>query len=314
MAIIKLSAIERRRLSAAITCLVVAFVVWVLVTLSGTYKYTIKQGVNFKNSPRKRAFNSLQSDTVDVTMMGTGWQMLVSKMQAAGQPLNVDIHTLENKDFVVLSNQMAQINAGHDTVNYVVSINPDTLYFDFTNRMSKSVPVTVLSKISYEQGYAQSDRIMVRPKNVTISGPTNRIQKITEWPTDSLRLSDINEDYTTRLNLRPVNDGSLMIVPKQVEVRLPVDEFTEKTLEIPIKLINHNFDNVKIFPQKVKVTFTVSLSKYAETDEDFFDAVADLDLWRNKGYTTLPVRLPRIPSFCKIVSVEPRNIDFIVKK
>jgi len=314
MAIIKLSAIERRRLSAFFTCLIIAFVIWVLVTLSGTYKYTVKQAVNFKNLPQKRAFHSLQSDTVDVTMMGTGWQMLISKMQSADKALDIDLHTLENKSFVVLNNQLPQINALHDTINYVVSINPDTLYFDFTNRMIKRVPVTVLNRISYEQGYAQSGRVQIRPHYVTVSGPINRIQNLEEWPTDSLRLKDINEDYSGRLNLRPVNDGSLVIVPKQVEVRIPVDEFTEKTLEIPIKLINHNFDNVKIFPQKVKVTFTVSLNKYAETDEDFFDAVADLDLWRSKGYTTLPVQLPRIPSFCKIVNIEPKSIDFIVKK
>ena len=58
---------------------------------------------------------------------------------------------------------------------------------------------------------------------------------------------------------------------------MPVDEFTEKDLEIPVKLINNrNYENVKIFPQKVKVTFTTSLSRYAEIDEDFFEATADL--------------------------------------
>jgi YbbR domain-containing protein len=314
MAIIKLSAIERRRLSAFITCLGLAFIAWVFVSLSNNHQYVIKEVVNFKNAPQKRAFHSLQSDTVDVTIHGTGWQMLFSQMKNESRVIDIDLHTLESKSFVVLSSQLKQINAGRDSENYVVAINPDTLYFDFTNRAVKKIPVKLMLSVNYQQGFFQSDHIAIKPSYVTVSGPANRIDKINEWPTDSLKLRDINESYSTRLSLRPVNDGSLMVYPKTVEVRIPVDEFTEKTLEIPVKLINHNYDNVKIFPQKIKVTFTVSLNKYAETDEDFFEATADLDLWRNKGYSNLPVTLTRHPSFCKIVSIVPRNIDFIVKK
>jgi len=57
-----------------------------------------------------------------------------------------------------------------------------------------------------------------------------------------------------------------------------------------------------------------SLLRYAETDEDFFEAEADLSLWKSQGYSTLPVKLTRIPPFCKVINVEPQNIDFIVKK
>jgi YbbR domain-containing protein len=314
MAIIKLSAIERRRLSVFITCLVLAVFAWLFVSLSNTHKYVVKQVVNFKNVPQKRAFHSLQSDTVDVSMQGTGWQMLFSKMKAANRVVDIDLHTLDSKNYVVLNAQLKQINAGRDADNQILSINPDTLYFDFTNRMVKRVPIKLMLGITYQQRFSLSDKISIKPSYVTISGPANRIAQLTEWGTDSLKLNNINENYSTRINLLSPHDGSIVIYPKAVEVRIPVDEFTEKTIEIPVKLINHNYENVKVFPQKVKVTFTVSLNKYAETDEDNFEAIADLDLWHTKGYTTLPVKLTRLPSYCKIVSIEPRNIDFIVKK
>ena len=64
----------------------------------------------------------------------------------------------------------------------------------------------------------------------------------------------------------------------------------------------------------MKVTFTISLNRYAQTDEDNFEANADLDLWREHDYKTLPVVLSKIPRYCKIVKVEPRDIDFIIKK
>jgi YbbR domain-containing protein len=314
MAIVKLSAIERRRLSVFITCLALAAVAWVIVSLSDANDYHIKEVLTFKNAPQKRAFRSLQSDTVDVTMKGTGWQMLFSKMTLDSKPVIIDLHTLENKNFVVLNNQLKQINAERDSNSWIYSFNPDTIYFDFTNRMVKKVKVKLMLAISYQQRFSLSGNINIKPAYITLSGPANRIQDITEWPTDSLKLKDINEDYTTRLNLRPVNDGALVIYPKTVQVGIPVDEFTEKTLEIPIKLANQHYDNVKIFPQKIKITFTVALSKYATTNEDDFEATADLDLWRQRGYSSLPVKLSKVPAFCKMVSIEPKNIDFIVKK
>jgi len=314
MAIIKLTAVERRKLSVFITCFVLAFIAWVFVTLSNKYRYTAREVVNFKNAPQKKAFHSLQSDTVDVTMMGSGWHMLFSKLHSQDQPFNIDIHTLENKKYVVLNNQLKQINAERDMANQIIAVNPDTLYFDFTNRIVKKVPVKLMLSINYQQRFGLSNHINIKPSYITVSGPANKVNAIKYWPTDSLKLTKINQTVSRRLNVKPVNDGSVMIYPKAVEINIPVDEFTEKTLEVPVKLINQNYNIVKIFPQKVKVTFTASLNRYAEINEAFFEATANLNLWRTYGYKRLPVKFTRVPSFCKIVTVEPANIDFIVKK
>lgn len=161
----------------------------------------------------------------------------------------------------------------------------------------------------------QSGNAIIRPAYVTISGPSNLIDKIDAWRTDSLVLKNINEDITAQLNLKAPPEGNISIYPKTVQIIVPVDEFTEKTLELPVKLVgNVEYFNVKLFPQKVRVTFTTSLNRYQDIDEELFEAQADLNLWRTYGFNTLPVKVVRMPAFCKLVSVEPGNIDFIVKK
>jgi len=287
---------------------------WLCITLSNPYNYTVKRVLNYRNIPQKRSFHSLQSDTVDVTIKGTGWQMLYTMMHGSSNALQVDLSPLSTGNFVVLGAQQTQItdgNANHDVVNF----NPDTLYFDFLNRMVKRVPIKLLSNISYQQQFAQANNPILRPSYITIVGPTDRLSKITEWDTDSLIVKKASETIRTRLNLQSVNEGNITIYPKAVDVVYPVDEFTEKTLEIPVKLVNNpDFYSVKVFPQKVTITFITSLRRYAETDEDYFEAQADLNLWKNNGYNTLPIKLTRIPPFCKVISVDPQNIDFIVKK
>jgi YbbR domain-containing protein len=247
-------------------------------------------------------------------VQGTGWQMLFSKMNEQ-KPVSIDLRTLDIKNFIVLNAQLKQINLKKEPNHQIIGFNPDTLFFDFSNRTVKKVPVQLVSTIKYQRQFAQSDNVNIRPAYVTISGPAEVLAKIKSWKTDSVKLNDVNESFNSHVNLQAVKEGNLEIVPKRVIVNIPIDEFTEKTIEVPVKLVNnHNYYDVKIFPQKVKVTFTTSLTDYPDANEDDFEAVADLDKWRLSGYSVLPVQLLRIPSYSKIVKIEPENIDFIVKK
>lgn len=314
MALVKLSATERRRVSAFFTCLVLAAFAWLFTTLSSPYNFTVKAVLNYRNVPQKRAFHSLQSDTVDVVTQGNGWQMMFNRIKNDKRAITVDLRSLETRDYVVLSAQLQRINDAQDSSERIVAIDPDTLYFDFSNRSTKRVPVKLLSGVRYQHQFAQSGDISLNPGYVTLNGPSNLLDKIKSWDTDSLKIDSANETIKTRVNLKPVTEGNVSIYPKSVYVHIPVDEFTEKTLQIPVTLLNHGYYNVKIFPQKVNVTFMTSLNKYKETDEDLFEVSADLNLWRNNNYSSLPVKLTRSPLYSRIVRIDPQNIDFIIKK
>lgn len=314
MAIIKLSATERRRVSAFGTCLLLAIFAWLFTVLSNPYRYTVKVALKFKNAPQRRAFHSLQHDTINVTLAGSGWDKLFSEMNAGNRSVTADLRSLENRNYIVLSAQQTQINSSRELGRQIVGFDPDTLYFDFSNRKVKRVPLKIVTAITYEHQFTQSDNITVKPAYVLISGPESMMDKITEWPSEPLKLDSVDETINTRLAIQPVKEANMSVFPKSVQVTIPVDEFTEKTLSIPVKLINAHGYNVKIVPQKARIVFTVPLTRYAETDEDFFEANADLDLWRTRNYKVLPVLVSKVPSYCKIVRIEPRNIDFIIKK
>ncbi len=314
MGIVKLSVAERRRLSAFFTCLLIAIGAWVLATLSGSYNFTIRQTLTFKNAPQKRAYHALQPDTVDAVVQGDGWHMLFARFYKNYEPVTIDLHTLEHSSFIALNTQIAEVNRHRDKSHRIISFNPDTLYFDFTNRVVKRIKVEPELNVSYLPQFAPSGKMNIKPAYVTINGPGNVINKITTWKTDTLKVTGANNDIRGKLNLQPVKEGNINVYPKSVQVHLPVEEFTEKTLRVPVNLVgNPHYYNVKIFPQYVKVTFTIPLSRYAEVDQDFFEATANFALWE-QGYTVLPVNITRMPAYCRIVNIVPRNIDFLIKK
>ncbi|RYX84986.1 YbbR-like domain-containing protein [bacterium] len=263
-----------------------------------------------------KAFFALQADTVTALIGGTGWQKLFSEITSVpNRSVHVDLKKLETQNFIVLSGQLPEINSKTDKNQQIISFNPDTVYFDFTARKVKRVPVILESKISYQQQYARAADINLKPSFVTISGPEAYVNSVTSWKTDSLVVKNVSSSINSVLRLVSPKENNVSIYPQSVGVIVPVDEFTEKTLEIPVKVINNsNYSLVTLLPKKVKVTFTVSLNNYPEINPDFFEATADLDAWQKHGSTTLPIKLKQQPDYCKIVSIQPSSINFIIRK
>lgn len=316
MPIFKLSKAERKHISAFFTCLFLAVLAWIFVTMSKNYTFPVKVALNYKNHPLRKAFYALQADTVLATVGGTGWQKLFSGIHPSkSRSVGVDLKKLETQNFIVLSSQLPVINQKPEKGQQIISFSPDTVYFDFTAQKTKRVPVQLNTNISYQRQYARSGDIMLKPDFVTISGSAAYVDAIKTWPTDFLVVNKANDDITANLKLFPPQENNVSIYPKTVAVNIPVDEYTEKTLEIPVKLLNNKiYSQVSLFPKKIKVTFMVSLNSYPDIDADFFEVVADLNSWQKQGMQTLPVTLKQRPDYCNILSVQPAAVNFFVRK
>ncbi len=315
MPLIKFSHTERRRISVFFMCLAFALGAWLFFALSNSYVYQTDTVVRFVNFPENKAFHSLQSDTVKLQIEGTGWQLLFSRLRIKPQSVDIDLRDLNKKTFVNLSDQLGYINQQFSSTQKIVYIQPDTLYFDFSSRVVKRVPLELVSDIQFARQYAVSDSIKLNPSYVTITGPQADLAKIRVWKTDSLNARNVNANISSRISLKRPVLANINIYPSVAEVKVPVDEFTEKTVEVPIQVINNRgYHDVQLLPGRVKITFMTSLANYSKMDRDFFAATVDLADWSERSYKQLPITLSRFPKFCKLVSLEPQTVDFIIQK
>jgi len=315
MPFIKLTKIERRRVFSLLACLLLAIAAWLFMALNNKYVYTAKTVLIYKNFPQNRAFHPLQSDTVDLQVEGTGWQLLFARLRINPQSISVSLNQLNTKDFVVFSDQLYNINKQLESTQKVISVKPDTLYFDFTKRTVKKVPVKLNQKIDFVKQYGVASEIILNPKYVMVTGPKEELEKIVSLPTDTLKLNKVQNSTTVRVNMQHSTHKNINILPSIIEVKLPVDEFTEKTLEIPLKIINNrNYSNIRLYPKKVKVTFLVALSYFQQVDEDFITAIVDADEWSALHHSKFTVKLTEFPDYCKLVKISPSKVDFVVEK
>ncbi|MFC5284850.1 YbbR-like domain-containing protein [Pedobacter alpinus] len=315
MALIKLTAVERRKLSIFFTCTILAVLAWLFFSLSNKYEYEVKTVVNFKNLPVNKAFNPLQSDTVLLTVQGTGWQLLFTRLRIYPRDVKVDLKTLEKRNYVTFTDQMRTINNYYSSEQKIISVNPDTLYFDFTTRRVKKVPVKLVTKLSFVKQFGQSADIEIKPSFITVTGPLEKLATIKVWETDTFKRENISNTITDKISLKSSEAPNITIYPPLTELKIPVEEFTEAELSIPIKVINNQqYYNIKLIPERVKITFMVSLSDYAKVKEDDYEAIVDLDIWKNDAAKMLPVQIVKKRPFTRIRKIEPLQVNFMIKK
>lgn len=315
MPIVNLNRTQRRKLSIFAKCIVFSFLAWGLFAVSNNYVYTVKSGVQYVNVPDSRAFHPLQSDTVSIRLQATGWQLLFSTLRSATYTVQVDLSSLANRNWIVFANQLGFVNRQFPDYQRVISVSPDTLYFDFSKQTERKVPVKALYNLQFSKQYGIIDKLHISPEYVTITGPLEDVVQIEHWETDTIRGSNVNNTIHKTVHLRQNQRANINVYPAAVEVGIPVGEVTEKVIEIPLKAENaERFSAVKLLPGKVKLTVMVSLRDFSTVTNNAFEAVVNLDDWVQNDVTSLPVIITRMPEFCKLVRVEPQNVEFFVRK
>src|SRR5690606_4416279 len=180
-------------------------------------------------------------------------------------------------DWIVFTSQLGFINRQFSGTQRVVSISPDTLYFDFSKQTVKKVPVKLAADLDFQQQYNIIDSIEINPADVTVTGPLEDLVRIEEWETDTLRRKNLSAGFSSRLFLQKKERANINVYPTVVEVKGPIRGVSETVWGIPLKIENSaECTSVRAAPSKVEVTVLVSLANYAPIGESSFDASVDL--------------------------------------
>ena len=146
-----------------------------------------------------------------------------------------------------------------------------------------------------------------------VYAPEGVLDTITAAYTQRVKLEDISDTLKQQVPLR-VQRG-VKFVPASIEMMLPVDIYTEKTVEVPLRGVNFPADKVlRAFPSKVQVTFQVGLSHFRQiTANDFHIYVSYEELLR-LGSDKYTVKLRNIPKGVSQIRFNPEQVDFLIEQ
>lgn len=294
-------------------CLFISVILWLFFYLSNEYRYRVSAYVIFINQPAEKAVSIRDSIRTTLTVESTGWSYFFRRLDPGA--LTTDLSSLEDEEAVDLRNYLASYNRQTGSDQRIVDINPDTVYFDLVARMEKKVPVVLDATFSYRHQYINYGPPGISPDSVVVSGPVTEVSPIEEIRTVPVELNDVNTSIRRFIPLDRRNRKNIHLDSRSVLLTVPVEEYTENTMKIPVEIVNNDDDyEVTLVPAEINVTYYVPLSRYTEVAPEDFRITADLDEWQEKNKNVLTVRMERSPDFIRIVRAKPKAIDFLVYK
>ncbi len=300
---------DRARL---ISCIGLALIFWLLIKLSKTFHSHSEVAIAY-NIPVGKVFAKQPPAKVLATYTGMGWDLLSHTFRR--QESNITINLSNQNNQTIYQSQIR--NRIKDKLSsksiQITALNYDYINIQLENEFVKKVPVQLDYKFEFEgTHYFYQDSIQLMPDSITLTGPKAQIDSISVWTTQKLLLRDINQSIQKELSLKVPQSPNIRTAPELVKVKIPVEQFTEKAVFVPITVKNAP-DSLKIFPDKTKLNCVIGLSQYDKMTVEDFEVEVDLQgVVLNNEKNTLPLQLVKQPPYISNPNLNPKSVEFFI--
>ena len=294
-------------------CFGIAFFFWVLVKLSQEYTAEKEVALQFR-TPAEKTFLVPPPASVPVKIKGSGWNLFFEFISSKRILLVYDVEGA-NSYFLSRSQFRSDVITNLVSKDLVIEdLNFEGIQLSLEDQYSTKVPIVVPTSFTFKAEHQLARPVTTIPDSIVLLGPRSIVSTIDEWPTDTLVLKDLSVDYAGIISLQQLEPG-VKTEPDQVEVQVDVEQYTQKSLFVPVTVLNPPEDSIRIFPEKIKVNCVVGMQYYNELDSEDFTLVADLaNLVLSEGKNTVPLELTKQPDFIKSILLNRRSAEFYIIK
>ena len=269
---------------------------WLIQTLNNDYEAEFSIPVRMKDVPNNIVLTSEPPSELRVRVKDKGTVLLNYMLGKSFFPVNLSFpdYKGQNNHVKIFASEfekkiLSQLNAS----SKILSIKPDTLDYIYSTGKSKLVPVHFQGKVTAGLQYYVSDTIC-SPDSVLVYAPAGILDTIKAAYTQEVNLENISDTIRQRVALN--NKKGVKYVPASVELTFPVDIYTEKTVEVPLRGVNFPADKVlRAFPSMVQIT--VSYEELLKLGSD--------------KYT---VKLKSAPRGINQIRIVPEQVDFLIEQ
>ena len=301
--------------------LLLSILFWFLTVMNKDYVTSISYPVRYIRFPEKKVLVNDIPDRLELTVNAGGYTLLRYKLQSRITPIIFDVNSFSLNTvlgdpstlYILTSYAKDRIARQLSSEIEILSISPDTLFFQFADKVSKKVRVEPDLDISFEKQYMQVGPYLIEPDSVTISGPKIMIDTIYVAKTVPVTMKDINKSFDMELEMKPLH--RIEFDPLEVWIQVPVEKFTEASVKVQIEVINMP-DSMLLrpFPPTVTVSCQIGLSAYETLNEHLFRAVIDYAEADQMLGNKLQVKIIKKPMYIQSVNFTPKSVEYIVER
>lgn len=294
-----------------IICLIFSFLSWLALNLSKEYSTEVKIPVYY-DSFFKHKMKVVSADKfVSLQLRGTGFDFLFARFRDNDKQIVItpqDVTPCNDSICSYKLNVAEYVNNLSFKHVQIEKINTVILNLKCEKLFQKKVPVKLNIKLNFEKQYQQNGEAVLSPADVIVYGSESELNNITYVETKYEDINQISKSSQYTLQLKSPIAGMNCLSQDTVLFTLPVSQFTESTIVLPIS--NDTKDQkTKFFPDKVEVTYTVALPDYKKVHKDLFYLYIHPDV-NHSGKRE--VEVIKKPDFVQIKKINPEKVEYII--
>ncbi len=312
----------RNHLYIFLICCGISLFIWFLIKMSDDYVGEIRIPLKYTSIPADKLLTEAD-DEISIRLHATGGDLFSAKFLSGRGTLDINLSRMDLKkdryfdNYYILSSQLRnQLSQRFDFAFTGFSISPDTLFLDFEEIISKSIPVIHDLEIICEPQYQIYDSVKIIPSSIMVSGPASVIDTLSSISTVGKTLQNLNKTIEIRLPLvLPFNDSKVKFSKTEVNAIINIEAFTESSISLGVNSLSDDSGiSIQTFPEEVQLTYRVAIKDYQRVIPEMFTLSVTYDPEKDKGKNFLKVHIEQKPDFVRVSRIHPEKVEFIIRK
>lgn len=293
--------------------LFLTLILWFIIQMTKTYAFKNKIFVEIKDIPKYIVLDSLQK-SLEITTSANGLKTWQFNLSDKSYTFSFSSIQKDSSQITITSNAIKSlIKKKINLKNNQINIEQEELVFSFKQKASKYIPVKPDVQISFSPGYNSLDKLKLNPDSILIAGSKDKLDKITEVKTRQLDLNNVSNTINRNLKLESIS-SDIEMETEVVNIALPVEKFSEKSIKTSIKIINKpkNLD-INIFPEQAEISFLLPIKDYEKISGIDFEVVCNYE----ERFQSTGVMIPQLidyPTGVINIKLKVRKVDYVIKK
>lgn len=313
-----LKVIRNRKVFVFLIFFAISSLLWFLNTLNKEYITEIEIPLRYSNIPNENELLDDYQKNLTVNISGHGYSILKLKMESFSIPLLLNLGKYDlyrtsynaNKHFILKSSILNDVRNRLGSEIEVLSIQPDSLFFNYIPTASRKVPIVLNVDYTIPNEYMLVNEVSFSPDSVTIYGETHDIDSITEIHTQKTNIGDILPNKSYNVLLEP--NSKIRYNKNKVNLNFELKKFVENKIEISISPLHFPKENKTILiPDKTQITYRVPISIYKKIDNKNFKVVADFDKRKSNA---IQLEVLSTNKTIQVIKLQPNTTYYLLER
>lgn len=305
------STVKWKNLLLFLFFLLLSFIFWSMLFFQRDVEGVYKIPLAYANVPHDVVFDEPLPEYIEIRVADKGLEIFKFDLSKRDS-LVVDVEEYKDSRVNVLQgNQYMQfIRTRLAPSTQLRGYSPASISLQTSKLQSKELTVTFDGEIATNRANLVADSATFLPEKVMAYGSQQQLNELKTATTEYKVFNNLRSSSQYTINIKPIT--GIKFVPDEVEIYIPVEEFTERTFEVPITVRNapEGMD-VKFFPSRVNVSFSVTLEEYKKIASEDFAIRLNYNDFKSNDDGRVELELTQKPSSVVNPRLSPSSVEFL---